>query len=702
VADKKKTVAVELTAPGGKLDRDMRRNVGIVRKRSREAQREANRASARTSGRAGRGQSGVARAFGGAGRRAGGAFRGALAFGGFYGLQAEIRNAKAFEEVLVDLAVRGQKSQKWLRSTRSAVLKLSDEYGLAKESLAAYVQTIIDETGSSKLALGSLKDLSAVAFSTGADFGRLAGVVRILNQNLRIDPSRMGEAFGILAAQADSGAVALDQMDAVLPQVLTMAGKFGHVGAEALRDYGAALQFARRGVSNTAKAGTAMERMLDNISSKAPLIEKSLGIALRDPQGKFKPLGVMLEDIATALAKIRQEGGKVRVFRQGKFGPKFAGKATMGGYLAQTFGVFGQRAVAPLVEQAAQAGGFKFGRVGATQSFADIRGAGGAATIQERVARKRRLSPELDAWNKSVVQLRNRLHKHLLPAIKLLGEMMPGLGKGLTFVLHNWKLLLSIWTSHKLMMFFANMAKAGQEMRGGGGAGGFVGGGGRGGRRRGGVGRAVGALGAVGGIVGAGLEGVTIGMALTNAAGEFTDSMSGWSQALSSDEKWRKEVAAEAKAQSMFRQSGSGHKVFTKLRTRYAGTEEGRQAIAAGAGASQELTAAIQSGDQERIKKALTRAQAPLQALSSARKEMVEGQDLTPLQRQARRGLFGRMTGAQRQDAFPQLEELILLQRAGLQEMKNFRKLDRLTAEIAAAGKASVDAAIQASRSGKR
>lgn len=705
MADKKKTVAVELTAPGGKLDRDMRRNVGIVRKRSREAQREADRASARTSGRGGRGGSGVSRAFGGAGRRAGGAFRGALAFGGFYGLQAEIRNAKAFEEVLVDLAVRGQKSQKWLRSTRSAVLKLSDEYGLAKESLAAYVQTVIDETGSSKLALGSLKDLSAVAFSTGADFGRLAGVVRILNQNLRIDPSRMGEAFGILAAQADSGAVALDQMDAVLPQVLTMAGKFGHVGADALRDYGAALQFARRGVSNTAKAGTAMERMLDNISGKAPLIEKSLGIALRDPQGKFKPLATMLELIATSLAKIKEEGGKVRLYRQSKYGPKFAGKATMGGYLQQTFGVFGQRAVAPLIEAASQMGGFKFGRVGETQSFADIRGAGGAATIQERVARKRRLSPELDSWNKSVVQLRNRLHRHLLPAIKLLGEMMPGLGKGLTFVLHNWKLLLSIWTSHKLMMFFANMAKAGKEMREGGGGGGDIdadGGGGRRKRRRGRLGRAIGAVGAVGGVVSAGAEGVMIGMALTNAVGEFTDSMSGWSQALSSDEKWRKEVAAEARARSMFRQSGSGHKVFTKLRTRYAGTEEGKQAIAAGTGAADALGAAIRSGDQKRIQKAMRAAQAPLQALQKARREDVQGADLSPVVRQARRSLFGQMTAAQRRDVYPVLEEMAILYRQGLREMKRLRKLDKLAAEIAAAGKAATDAAVQAGRSGKR
>jgi hypothetical protein len=691
VADKKKTVAVELTAPGGKLDRDMRRNVGIVRKRSSEAQREANRVAAGTTGRRrGRGAPGMAAALGGARGRAGGVLKGAVAFGGFYGLQGELRNVMQFEETLVDIAVQGKKTKAWLSSFRREIVAQSDATGIAKEGFAGYVKQFAKLTGDVPAAVQSMKLAAKVSKAAKVDMLDMASLMVTLQTKAKIAGKDLPEAFDAIADQAEKGAVELEDMAGKFPMVLNTMQMFRHTGVNALKEYGAVFQIARRGNVSVDRTATSFTRLFSNIASKQGVIEKALGIKLQK-DGAWIQLNEMLPLIFDKLVAVEKAGGKIRVGRK---------KMGVTGALNMLFGEEGVRAATPLMAMARN----RWQSVGSESGFAELT-AGGRGAIDRMLKTRKALSPT-QSFNKELNRLRNQMHKHLLPALKLLGEMMPGLGKGLTFVLNNWKLLLSIWTSHKLMMFFANMAKAGREARGAG-AGGFGGGGtyvGEGTRRRRGgrISRAIGGLGAAGGVVAAGAEGFMVGMALTNAAGEFTDAMSGWSQALSSDEKWRKEVAAEARARSMFRQSGSGHKVFTKLRTRYAGTEEGRQAIAAGAGASQELTAAIQSGDQERIKKALTRAQAPLQALSSARKEMVEGQDLTPLQRQARRGLFGRMTGAQRQDAFPQLEELILLQRAGLQEMKNFRKLDRLTAEIAAAGKASVDAAIQASRSGKQ
>jgi hypothetical protein len=372
----------------------------------------------------------------------GGMLKGAATFGGIYGIVGEIKKAKQFEEVLVDVAVRGGKTKRWMDQLRSSMLATSNEFGIGKDQLAAYVGTIIDQTGNTRLATETLRDMTAVAYSANVPMGQLAGTVVELQSKLGLAPKQFTEAMGILAAQADKGKVPLSQMSQYLPEVLNATTQFGHTGVRALRDYGAVLQMAARGAGSLAEANTAMNRMLDQTAAKRAKIEKTLGIKLKK-NGAWMQLGPMLKEIVGGLLKMKAEGKDVEKF------------------IVSTWGIRGKKAILPMMQQGAKGWGGRVGSDasggGGLTSFDALVGAGGAGTIGERVARKRKLSPELDRWNKGVERLKNKLHTHLLPALKKLGDIIPSISTALEWMIDNWKMLLVVWGSAKMVRFLNSM-----------------------------------------------------------------------------------------------------------------------------------------------------------------------------------------------------------------------------------------------------
>lgn len=410
----------------------------------------------------------------------GGMVRGAVAFGGVYGAASELKKAKDFEETLVDLAVRGQKSRKWLTALRKSTIAASNEFGIGKEQIAAYAGVIIDQTGNTELAVSTLKDMTAVAYSANVPMEALAGTVVELQSKLSLQPKEFITAMGILSSQADVGKVPLSQMAQYLPEVLNAATAFGHKGVGALRDYGAVLQMAARGTGSLAEANTAMNRMLDQLVAKRSSIEKTLGIKLKK-DGAWLQLAPMLKLISGKLADVQKKGGKLRLFRKGGKGK---GRAVdVESFIIETFGIRGKKAMLPLLQQA----GIGFGgRVGAKDgrggltSFDALIAAGGAGSIAKRVSLKRKLAPEMDAWNKSVEQFRNAIHEHLRPALVGLGKVMPGLAKYAMLLVDNWKLLLAAFVATKGLKFWSLLQNVGGG-GGGGVAGALAGGGGGGG-----------------------------------------------------------------------------------------------------------------------------------------------------------------------------------------------------------------------------
>lgn len=440
-----RTTAAELRAPTGKLSADMRRAERIVNKSAQNMQRSMSRVESPLT----RSSLGGAKARGDRKRILGGwmssgkdMLKGAAVMGGVYGVQNEIKKAKEFEETLVDVAVRGGQTRKWLNNLRSTMISLSNEYGVGKEQLADYVGTIIDQTGNTQLATSTLKSMTAVAYSANVPMKELAGTVVELQSKLALAPKQFETALGVLAAQADKGKVPLNQMSQFLPEVLNATTTFGHTGIAALRDYGAVLQMAARGAGTLAEANTSMNRMLDQIAAKRGKIEKTLGIKLKR-NGAWLQLGDMLKQIVAGLIKMKREGKDVE------------------SYIIKTFGVRGKKAILPMLQQGmagwGQRVGAKGGKGGLT-SFDALVAAGGAGTIQQRVSRKRQLSPELASWNKSIEQLKNKLHIHLLPVLQKLGkDVIPEVSKVLIWMMNNWKILLAIWAGKKMINFFTQL-----------------------------------------------------------------------------------------------------------------------------------------------------------------------------------------------------------------------------------------------------
>jgi hypothetical protein len=470
LAGKWEKIGAELRVDTSKLPRDMRDGTRKMVRGMKEAQKQTR--TRLGAGMAARAEGTTARARGARGARMmgmGGGLRtmatGALAFGGFYGLQAELRKTKMFEETLVDLAVRGKRSKEWLDKLRGSVIKVSNEYGMGKEKLAAYVHGIIDKTGNTKLAVGTMKTLAAVAYSTNADIGALAGTVFQLAQQLKLAPKDFELAFGVLAAQADKGAVPLDQMQRVLPKILANTEKFGHTGVKALRDYGAMLQMAARGTASIDEAATSLDAAMGQIYANKNRIEKALGIKLT-VKGQWKDLSEIFKLIAKQMVEMGKGGGKIKMFsRRGKY----LGKQDIGQFMKTNLGREAIRAMIPMMAQMRVGAGKSAG--GGLTSFEDLIKAGDVGTIGRRVKRKRELAPHLDKWNKAVNKFKNQIYQHMLPALAKLGDIMPTLGKWLKFLVDNFHLLLAIWASNKMRVFFTNMISMGQGMGRGGGMG---------------------------------------------------------------------------------------------------------------------------------------------------------------------------------------------------------------------------------------
>jgi hypothetical protein len=473
LADKRKeVVAVELGVNDKKLDRGMKRAGRKVRRHADAMNRDLDRrmgdgigaaAAGRRYRRRGAGRpGGGARARGVDARRMAGrgvsrgmgVVKGAAAMGGAYLGATEVMNAKRFEETLVDLGVRGKKTREWVTKLRKEMIAISDEYGVGKEQIADYVGTIIDQTGNTELALGTMKDMTAVAFSTNTAMSDLAGTVVEMQSKLALAPEEFITALGVLTSQADVGKVPLSQMAALLPEVLNSASALGQTGIPALRDYGAVLQIAARGAGSLAEANTAMNRGIDQMVAKRANIEKTLGISLKK-NGQWLRLSEVLKLITGRLAEIEKTGGKVtKIDKRGRRG----GKVDIEKWIIDTFGIRGKKMILPMLAQARVGFGNRVGAKGGQgglTSFDDLIAAGGQATIGKRVALKRKLSPELEAWNKSINKFRNNLHTNMLPALEKLGAIMPQLGRGASFLVDNWKALLLLWTGAKMLKFFA-------------------------------------------------------------------------------------------------------------------------------------------------------------------------------------------------------------------------------------------------------
>jgi TP901 family phage tail tape measure protein len=381
---------------------------------------------------------------------------GGAAVAGSLGLVAAARQAKAFEEQLVDLAVTGDKGRKWIARTRADVLKLSEQWTKSPEEITAGMQAIVAATGDADFAVQSMGLLTKAAFASGAEVEELSKVATDLIGMLKIKPEGLGSVLDNLQQQANLGAVEMKDMAQWFPVVLADMENFAWAGPDAAKGIGAFFQMAKRGNTNARNTAESMKIFNQMLAQNQEKIEKLLGVDLKK-DGAWLALPDLLKTISQGYVDMERKGKKGL---QGKFGLLFGQ---------------GKRALLPMIAQARA--GFDQS-VGGKAAFNELLNPTGARGAVDRMAKARAELSPIHKWNVAVAKMRAEMHRHMLPLLERLSHLMPTIAKAAKFALDNSEQLFAVWAGAKAASFFSKMIGAGKAMAGGAG-GATAGGGGR-------------------------------------------------------------------------------------------------------------------------------------------------------------------------------------------------------------------------------
>jgi len=444
-----KDLGVRLTADV----KDLRRKLKSLEKDwdryGKQVQKTNKRANA---GRASMGGVGGSRGRGGMG---GSIIAGGAAVAGSMGLVMAAKQAKEFEEQLVDLAVTGDKGRKWIAQTRSSILKLSETWAKTPEEITAGMQAIVAATGDADLAAQSVGLLTKAAFASGAEVGELAKVANDLMGMLKIKPEGLTGVLDNLFQQANLGAVEIKDMAQWFPVVLADLENFGYAGPEAAKGIGAFFQVAKRGNTNARNTAESIKIFTQMIAQNQEKLEKLLDVKLKK-NGAWLQLPDLLKTIGNGYVDMEKKGKKGL---QGKFG-LLVGQ--------------GKRAINPVIA-AARAG---FGnKVGRQSSFNELLNPTGAAGSMDRMAKARSGLSPIHKWNKAMAKLRADMHRFMLPMLERLSRLMPSIAKAASFALNNAEALFALWVSAKAAKFFSQFKGMAMAMSGAAGGGGAAAGG---------------------------------------------------------------------------------------------------------------------------------------------------------------------------------------------------------------------------------
>ena len=372
---------------------------------------------------------------------------------GVYGISQGIRRVRDFESALGDMVIQAGKSNKFLEYTRNQILKTSSKWGIMKDQVASFATTLVGFTGDLDGSLKLLDAMGMVATGTGASMESLGATVWQFQKNLNITGTdKMLRMMSILRGMESVGPFMFKDFARLGGRAFGQLGAFGKFGQgeRGLRAAGGLLEIAVPGVGgDKAMAATAVQTFLKQLFLKEKEIGKVIGAPVMG-----RDLVKVFMDISKAMQDTKKRKKLSEYFAEGRI---------VAGQLGKAYG--------PKWEE--RAGKFF--------------GAKADPTLLERQAKQRLEQPAMK-WKKTMADLDNAMHKHLLPVMKKLVEIMPKLAKGLKWAMENARTLLNVWLGfkaagviHTFTKFIRNLT-ASRGAMGGVGVGGIVGGrGGRGG-----------------------------------------------------------------------------------------------------------------------------------------------------------------------------------------------------------------------------
>jgi len=240
------------------------------------------------------------------------------------GLVMAGRQVMALETRFTRLGIQADKSAADMNALKREIYEVAQMSDVRVDpgEITGAIEAIVEKTGDLEFARQNIRNIGVAIQATGAQgtaIGELLGELQKMGSFK--GPDDVLRALDTLNLQGKEGAFTLQNLAALGPRVITAyagAVKGGRVGAQVLKEMGAALQVIRMGTGSSEQAATAFERLLSELQDKEKLkVLQANGIQLFDPK---QPGAEVLRPINEILLEVLKKSGGRRTILGSVFG----------------------------------------------------------------------------------------------------------------------------------------------------------------------------------------------------------------------------------------------------------------------------------------------------------------------------------------------------------------------------------------------
>ncbi|GLT18885.1 hypothetical protein GCM10007938_26670 [Vibrio zhanjiangensis] len=212
------------------------------------------------------------------------------------------------EERYERLGIQAGKSKVEMASLRKEMFATSQQSDIRIDQgeMLSAVEKIVEKTGDLEFAQENMANIGRVMQATGAAGIDVGEMFADMSQKFGLKNSEdVLSAIDTLVVQGKAGAFTLQNLAAEGASVSAAYAAMGRTGPKAVQEMGAMLQISRMGSGSAAEAASAMESVLEDITSNYEDIEK-LGIQVFDQEAlargekKFRDLPSIVSEIMAA------------------------------------------------------------------------------------------------------------------------------------------------------------------------------------------------------------------------------------------------------------------------------------------------------------------------------------------------------------------------------------------------------------------
>lgn len=179
---------------------------------------------------------------------------GIQAAGGITGMLGDVLS---FEKAMTRLQITGSLNAEQLADFRGEIGRVSAATGVSRDDILKAASGYVEATGDIKGARTEIGLMAEVMAATGSPAEDVAGVMAVLRDNMKLDPTQWRSAFDILIKQGHEGSIEMANVAKNLSQASAMFSTFeGGASAKGLAEVSALAQVVNKLTRDPALTGT--------------------------------------------------------------------------------------------------------------------------------------------------------------------------------------------------------------------------------------------------------------------------------------------------------------------------------------------------------------------------------------------------------------------------------------------------------------